>query len=87
MMADTDAVGLDHNPILTDTAAKVTMTPTEAIPSYVIGTTKDFTGVVHADHIQVLIHTILTTTLYNEDNLHAGAYQPTQETAVDHALD
>ena len=63
------------------------MTPTEAVPGHIIGTTDDITGVVHTNHTQILIHTILTMTLHIEDHLHTGTHQPTQETATDHALD
>ena len=47
MKTGTDTVGLDHNPIITDTTAKVAMIPTEAIPGHTTGTTDDITGVVH----------------------------------------
>ena len=43
MKTGTDAVGLDYNPILTDTTAKVTMTLTEAVPGHITGTTEDNT--------------------------------------------
>ena len=74
MMADTDTVGLDHNPILADTTAKVTMTPTEAVPGHIMETTEDITGVVHANHAQTLIHTVLVATLHIEGHLHTGAH-------------
>ena len=83
----TDAIGLDHNPIITDTTAKVTMTPTEAVPGHTTGTTDDITGVVHDAHTQVLIHIIFATTLHTADHLHIGALQLTPETAADHTLD
>ena len=34
MKSGTDTVCLDHNPILTDTTAEATVTPTEAIPGH-----------------------------------------------------
>ena len=87
MKTGTDAVGLDHNPIIADTTAKVTMTPTEAVPGHTTGTTDDITGVVHNAHTQVLIHIFLTVTLHTTDHLHIGALQFPPETTVDHALD
>ena len=82
----TDAVGLDHNPILTDITAKVTMTPTEAIPGHTTVTTDDITGVIHDANTQVLIHIILAATLHIAGHLHIGAHQLTPETAADHVL-
>ena len=73
MKTGTDAVFLHHKSILADITAKVTMAPTEAIPGHTTGTTDNITGVVHATHTQVLIHIILTTTLYITDHLHIGA--------------
>ena len=87
MKTGTDAVDLGHNPITADTTAKVTMTPTKAIPGHTIGTIDDITGVVHNAHTQVLIHIILTMTLHTTDHLHIGALQLTPETAADHTLD
>ena len=52
MKTGTDAVALDHNPILADTTAKVTMTLTEAIPGHITRTTGDITGVLHDTHTQ-----------------------------------
>ena len=86
MRTGTDVVGLDHNPIITDTAAKVTMTPTEAIPGHITGITEDIMGVVHNAHTQVLKHIVLTSTPHTTDHLHTGAHQLTQETAADHTV-
>ena len=86
-MPGTDAVGLDHNPIIADTTAKVTMTPTEAFPGHTTLTTDDNTGVVNNTHTQVLIHIILTVTLHTVDHLHTGALQLTPKTAADYNLD
>ena len=83
----TDAVGLDHNPIIRDTTAKLTMIPTEAIPGHTTGTTDNIIGVVPDTNTQVLIHIILTVTLHTSDHLHIGALQHTPETTSDHALD
>ena len=77
MKTGTDAVGLDHNPIIADTTAKVNMTPTEASPGHTTGTTDDIIGVVHDAHIQVLIHIIPAVTLHPADYLHTEAHQPT----------
>ena len=79
-------VGLDHNPILTDTTAKVAMIPMEAIPGHTTGTTDDTIGVLYDPHTQVLIHIILTATLHTTDHLHIGALQLTPETTADHTL-
>ena len=87
MEADTDTVGLDHSPILTDTTAKVTIAPAEAVLGHLIGTTGDIIRVIHGTHTQICIHTILSVTLHIEDILHTGAHQPTPETREDHALD
>ena len=78
MKSDTEEVGLDHNPILADTATKVAMTPIEAIPGHLIGKMGEITGVVHTNHTQTLIHTILAVTLHIKDILHTGVHQPTQ---------
>ena len=63
------------------------MIPTEAIPGHTTMTTDNIIGVVHNAHIQVLIHTILTTTLHTTDHLDIGALQFTPETAANHTLD
>ena len=86
MKTGTDAADPDHNHIIKDITAKITITTAEADPGHTIGTTDDITGVIHDAHTQVLIHTILTMTLHIEDYLHTEAHQPTQETAADHAL-
>ena len=49
MKSGTDAVGLGHNPILTDTTAEATMTPTEAIPGHTTGTADAIAGIL-PDH-------------------------------------
>ena len=72
-----DTIGLYYNPILTDTTAKVTMTPTEAVPGHITGTTEDITGVVHNAHTQVFIHIVLAVTPNTADHLHTGAHQLT----------
>ena len=82
----TNAVDPDHNHIIEDTAAKVTITPTEAILGHTIGTPDDITGVIHDAHTQTLIYTILTMTFYIEGHLHIGANQLTHEIRADHAL-
>ena len=43
MKRGTEARGLDHNPTLTDTTAKVTMTLTEPVLGHITGTTEDIT--------------------------------------------
>ena len=52
MKTGTDAVGLDHNPILTDTTAEAAMTPTEAIPGHTTGTADARTGVLPGAHAE-----------------------------------
>ena len=69
-----DAVGLDHNPILADTTAKVATALTVAILGHTTWTTEDITGVVHDAHTQVLTHIILTTTLHTKEYLHTGVH-------------
>ena len=82
----TDAVGLDHILILTDITAKVTMTPTEAIPGHTTGITDVITGVVHDAHTQTLIHIFSAMTLHIADHLHIEDLQLTLEITADHAL-
>ena len=50
MKADTDTVGLDHNPILADTIAEATMPHTEAISGHATGTTDVISGVLPGTH-------------------------------------
>ena len=52
---DTNTVDPDHNHIIKDTTAKVTIIPTEAILGHAIGTADDITGVIHYPHSQTLI--------------------------------
>ena len=85
MKIGTDAVCLDHNPIIAYITAKVIMTPTEAILGHTTGMTDTITGVVHDTHTQTLIHIILTTTLHITDHLFSEALQFTTETTSDHA--
>ena len=87
MKTGTDTIGLDPTPTIADTAAKVSMTPTEAIPGHIKKTTEDITGVVQDTHTQVLIHIILVVTLHIKDNLHIEDLQLTQKTTADHGLD
>ena len=75
MKTGTDAVGLDHSPIIADTTGKVTMIPTDSVPGHTTRTTDDIIGVTHDAHTQLLIHIILATTLH------------TPETTAGHALD
>ena len=57
MKTGTDVVDPDHNHIIEDTAAKVTITPTEAILGHAIETIDEITVVIHDAHTQLLIHT------------------------------
>ena len=70
MKTGTEGVGLDHNHIIRDTTAKVTVIPTEAIPGHSTGATDDIIGVDHDAHIQVLIHILLAMTLHTAHYLH-----------------
>ena len=84
MQIDTDTVDSYHNHTITDTAAKVTITPTEHVLGHTIGNTGDITGVVHADHTQTLIHDTLTMTPHIEGHPLREAHQLTHENAADH---
>ena len=86
MKTGTNAVDPDHNHIIKGTTAKVATTPTEAILGQTMETTGDITGVVHTDHAQAHIYTILTTTPHIEGHLHTGAHQLTHKNTADHAL-
>ena len=82
----TEAVGLNHNFILADITAKVTMTPTEAIIGHTTGITDAITGLVHNAHTQTLIHIILTVTLHITDHLPIETLQLTPEITADCTL-
>ena len=56
MKSGTDAVGLGHNPILTDTTVEDAMTPTEASPGHTTGTADAIAGVLPDAHTQMSIH-------------------------------
>ena len=56
MNANTDTVGLDHNPIFADTTVEATVTPPEAIPGHTTDTTDAITGVLPGTHTQMPIH-------------------------------
>ena len=66
----TNAVDPDHNHIIENTAAKITINPTEAILGHSKGTADDITGVIHNAHTQMLISTILTAILHIKSHLH-----------------
>ena len=87
MKSGTDAVGIGHNPILTDTTAEAAMTPTEAIPGQTTGTADAITGVLPGTPAQMPIHIALAMTPYIGDHPHTEALQLTLETAADHNLD
>ena len=86
MKTSTDVVGLDHNPILTDTTAEATVTPTEAIPGDTTGTADAITGVLPSTHTQMPIHIALAMTPHFRDHPCTDTLQPTLETAADHDL-
>ena len=82
----TDVIGLDLNHILNDITAKVTITPTEAIPGHTTGIINEITGVVNDTHTQLLTHIVLAMTLHITDHLHIEALQLTPEITTDHTL-
>ena len=86
MKTGTNAVDPDHNHIIKDTTAKITITPTEAILGHTIGTSDNITGVILDAHTQTLMHTVLTMTLHNEGHLQIGAHQFTHQITADHTL-
>ena len=83
----TIAVDPDHNHIIKDTTAKVTISPIEAILGHSTGTVDDITGVIHDTHTQMLISTVLAVILYREGHLYTEAHQLTHEITADHTLD
>ena len=84
--ADTDAVGLDHNPILAGTTAEATVTPTETVPGHATETADAITGVLPSAHTPVSIHIAFTMTPHIRDHLCTETLQLTLETAADHDL-
>ena len=86
MKADTDAVGLYHNPMLAGTIAEATMTSTETIPGHTTGTVDTITGVHPGAHTAIPIHTAFAMTPHIRDHLHTEALQLTLDTAADHDL-
>ena len=68
MKSSTDTVGVGHNPIITDTTAEATMTPTEDIPGHTTGTADATAGVLPSVHAQMPIYTTLTMTPYIRDH-------------------
>ena len=87
MKADTDIVGLDHNPIFADTIVEATVTPPEAIPGHTTDTADAIAGVLPDTQTQMPIHITLTMTPHIRDHLHTEAHQPTLGTTADHDLD
>ena len=84
MKIGTDAVDLNHNPILADIRAIVIMTPTEAIAGHAIGKTDAITEAVHDAHTPPLTHIILAMTLHITDHLDIEALQLTPGITTDH---
>ena len=87
MKTGTNTVDPDHIHIIEDIAATVTIIPAEVSLGCTIGTTDDITEAIHDTHTQILISTVLTTTLHIEDHLHIGAHLRTHEIAADPTLD
>ena len=87
MKTGTNAVDPDHNHIIKDTTAKVTIIPTEAVLGHIMGTEDDITEVIHDAHTQILISTILAKTPHIEGHLHIGVHQFTHGIAADHTPD
>ena len=86
MKSGIHAVGLDHNPILADTTAETTMTPTDAILGHTTETVDALTGILPGTHAQMPIHIALTKTPHIGDPPCTEALQLTLETAADHNL-
>ena len=83
MKADTDAVGPDHNLILTDSIVEANMTPTETVPGHTTGTVDITTEVIPGAHTSMPISIVLAKTPNIRDHLHTEALQLTQ---ADHDL-
>ena len=73
-----------HSPVPTDITVKVTMFPTDAIPSHIIETTDITIEVLHDALTPILI--IPTMTPHTADHLHTGAHQLTLGITADHTL-
>ena len=86
MKTGTNVVDADHNHIIKDTTAKVTINPTEVILGNNIGTADNITGVIHNALIQTLTSTILTMILYIEGHLYTEAHQLTHKITADQSL-
>ena len=78
----TDTADHGHSPIPIDTAATVTMIPTEAVPGHIIEIIDIIIGVLHDALTPVLIIPAMTPHL--ADCLHTGAHQLTLRTAAGH---
>ena len=87
MKSGTDAVGLGHNLILTDSTVEATMTLIEAVPGHTTVTADTNTGVFPGPHAEMPIHITLTMTPQIRDHLHTEALQHTLETAAACNLD
>ena len=70
MKADTDALGPDHNLILTDTIAEADMTPTETAPDHTTGIVDAITEVLPGSHTPMPIHITLVKAPHIGDHLH-----------------
>ena len=86
METGTIAADPGHNHIIKDTAAKVTITPTEAILGHSTGTADDIRRVLHDTHSQMLISTIPAMILHIEGHLHTEAHQHTHDITAAHTL-
>ena len=87
MKADTDTVGLNLNPTLTNTIAEATMTPTETVPDHTTGTADAMTGVLPVAYTPMPIYIVLTKIPHIEDHPCTEALQLTLETTADDDLD
>ena len=86
METGTNAADRDHNHIIKDTTAKVTIIPTKAVLGHTIGTADIITGIIHDTHTQMLISTILAMILHIEGHLQTEAHQLTHKITADHTL-
>ena len=82
----TEAPDLDHNHTTEDTAARVTINPSEHVLGHTTETTGDITGVVQVNSIPTLLHTTVTMTPSTDEALLIEGCQPIHEIAANHAL-
>ena len=82
----TEEVDIGHNHTIEGTTATVTITPSGHVLGHTTETIGDLTEVVHADSIETLLQTALTTTPCIQDLPLIEAHQPIHGIAANHAL-